>query len=245
MNSRHSLIALSIALATAPLAAQAHEKGGIHATRGNTAVDSFDIVHADVTADGGDLVFRQRLAGQAGSVQPQPAGQLAGAPVASYVWPTNLDPGSVGFEAGTGILALAVTSHPDFDDTPLYDETGDGDYGNDGLNWHSHWVVLTKSDACAGGLKVRDIPDGETPKLPATWPNLPIFIDSPSYRPAMKAKEVTVRLPLADLGLPQDLRFDAVTAGLQVNQNVHAPLLCVTDVRDIASGDLSLPGQLR
>ena len=38
--------------------------------------------------------------------------------------------------------------------------------------------------------------------------------------------------------------FDGVTAGLQVNANIHAPLLCVTDVFDIASGDLSLPGKL-
>jgi hypothetical protein len=29
-----------------------------------------------------------------------------------------------------------------------------------------------------------------------------------------------------------------------VNTNIHAPLLCVTDVFDIASGDLSLPGAL-
>lgn len=37
----------------------------------------------------------------------------------------------------------------------------------------------------------------------------------------------------------------AVTAMLRVNENVHAPLFCVTDVFDIASGDLSLPGKVR
>ena len=35
-------------------------------------------------------------------------------------------------------LALAATSHPDFDDTPLEDEDGDGNPGNDGAKWHSH-----------------------------------------------------------------------------------------------------------
>ena len=38
--------------------------------------------------------------------------------------------------------------------------------------------------------------------------------------------------------------FDGVTAGMRVNVNVHAPLLCVTDVFDVASGDLSLPGKV-
>ena len=31
---------------------------------------------------------------------------------------------------------------------------------------------------------------------------------------------------------------------LKVNANIHAPLLCVTDVFDVASGDLSLPGKI-
>ncbi len=118
--------------------------------------------------------------GVAGAETPEPAGAVGGAPVLSYVWPTSLDPSSVGFEAGTGILALAATSHPDFDDTPLVDENQDGDPANDGLIWHSHWVVLTPTEACgAGALAVRDIPEGETPRLPATWPGFPIFLDSP------------------------------------------------------------------
>ena len=38
--------------------------------------------------------------------------------------------------------------------------------------------------------------------------------------------------------------FDAVTAELQVNVNVEVPLLCMTGVHDVASGDLSLPGRV-
>ena len=37
--------------------------------------------------------------------------------------------------------------------------------------------------------------------------------------------------------------YDGVTAGLRVNADLHAPLLCVVDVFDVASGDLSLPGR--
>jgi len=44
----------------------------------------------------------------------------------------------VGFDPKSGILALTVTSHPDFDDTPLIDENNDGDPANDGKTWHSH-----------------------------------------------------------------------------------------------------------
>ncbi len=117
--------------------------------------------------------------GKSGAQKPAAHGSLGGAPVYAYVWPTSLDPSSVGFEAESGILALAATSHPDFDDTPLYDENGDGDLANDGDLWHSHWVVLTGNEACGeGALAVKDIAEGTAPKLPLTWPGLPIFIDS-------------------------------------------------------------------
>jgi len=105
---------------------------------------------------------------------------LARGQVFSYVWPTTLDSSSVGFESKAGILAFAVTSHPDFDGTPLYDENRDGRLDNDGDLGHSHWVVLQPYDACGkGALKVVDIPAGAKPRVPKTWPGLPILIDSP------------------------------------------------------------------
>ena len=110
---------------------------------------------------GDELVFRMAVSGEAGKSRPAPSGKLAGATVYSYVWPTSLDSAVIGFAADQGILAFAVTSHPDFDDTPLLDENGDGDKANDGDLWHSHWVVLVPDDACgAGMLKVKDIPEG-------------------------------------------------------------------------------------
>src|SRR5690606_7781186 len=172
-------------------------------------------------------------------------GRLGGALVYSYVWPTSLDSSAVGFDERQGILALAATIHPDFDDTPLYDEDGDGDKKNDGTRWHSHWVVLVKDERCGpGGMKVRDIPKGAKPKLPATWPGLPILIDSPGYTPVFEGPMVHVRLPLRDVGAPSDFRFDGVTSSLQVNASVHDPLLCINRVFDVASGDLSLPGSV-
>lgn len=203
---------------------------------------SFDILSAEVTRSGDTVTFRMAMAAEAGADRPAPVGGLAGAPVHAYVWPTSLDPSAVGFDGGTGILALAATSHPDFDDTPLYDENGDGDRANDGLDWHSHWVVLTPSEACGpGALSVRDIPEGETPALPPTWPGLPLFIDSPEARPAFDGPVISVSLPLAGA---EGASYDGVTSALRVDANLHAPLLCVTDVFDVASGDLSLPGRI-
>lgn len=148
----------------------------------------------------------------------------------------------MGFEPGSGILALALTSHPDFDDTPQLDENSDGDKANDGGLWHSHWVVLTKDATCGpSGLKVRDIPEGTKLKLPATWPGAPIYIDSPGYDLRVNNDVTQIRVPLAAVGFPASFNYDGVTAALQVNADLHNPLLCVSSVWDVASGDLSLP----
>lgn len=206
---------------------------------------SFDILAAHVHRNGRTVTFHMTTNGVAGDEKPDAVGQLAGAPVYSYTWPTSLDPATVGFEAKTGILALAATSHPDFDDTPLFDEDGDGDPANDGTRWHSHWVVLTPTEACGeGALGVRDIPEGETPALPKTWPGLPLFIDSPGYTPLFDGPEISVTVPFDDSDALAEAAYDGVTAALRVNANIHAPLLCVTDIFDVASGGLSLPGRI-
>ncbi|NQZ73341.1 MAG: hypothetical protein HRT60_09750 [Dinoroseobacter sp.] len=205
----------------------------------------FDIVAAHVHREGRTATFHMTLAGDAGSETPEPTGALGGAPVLSYVWPTSLDPSAVGFEGGTGILALAATSHPDFDDTPLFDENGDGNLTNDGAEWHSHWVVLTPTEACGeGALGVRDVAEGETPDMPATWPGLPIFIDSPGFTPVFNGPEVIINVGFSDAAALDGASYDGVTSALRVSANIHAPLLCVEDVFDIASGDLSLPGRV-
>ena len=219
------------------------QPGAILSDTATDVVADFDILAAHAHRTGQTVTFHMTTAGTAGATTPDPAGELGGAPVLSYVWPVTLGPQAVGFEPDTGILALAATSHPDFDDTPLYDENADGDLTNDGGDWHSHWVVLTPNDACGdGALSVRDIPEGATPALPATWPGLPLFIDSPDFTPLFDGPEISLTVALPANTDIAGTGYDGVTAALRVNANIHAPLLCVTDVFDVASGDLSLPG---
>jgi len=227
---------------TVSLPAYAH---GIEGEQGNTKLAAFDIVQARVEASDSWLTFKMSVSHKAGKSKPTPTGKLEGSNVFSYVWPTKIDSSIVGFEKGQGILSMAITSHPDFDDTPLFDENADGDLGNDGTVWHSHWVVLVPDNACGeGALKVKDIPAGSQPKLPLTWPGLPILIDSPGYSPLINKKEVSVRVPFRNARELQGIAFDGVTSGLRVNESAHAPLLCVVNVFDVASGDLSLPGTI-
>lgn len=237
-----------LVLASASTAALAHDTaphaGGIAVAPAAAVRADFDIVHAKIRTKKNVAIFHMAVSGQAGKTRPAATGKLAGSDVFSYVWPTTIDPYEVGFEKGAGILAMAVTAHPDFDDTPLYDENGDGRLDNDGNLWHSHWVVLQPNEACGkGALAVVDIPEGARPRLPKTWPGFPILLDSPGWSPTLDAETVEVRVPFEDIGVVENARFDGVTAGLRVNASVHAPLLCVADVFKIASGKLSLPGQ--
>jgi len=204
---------------------------------GNQAVlASFDIIETRIVTDHGHAVFRTRVRADAGKATPRATGAFAGSEVYAYVWPTSLDSAEAGFEKGQGILALAVTFHPDFDDAAYGGKNRD--------RWHPHWVVLNEDKACPGGLKVKDIPEGTKPKLPETWPGAPILIDSPDYKTELKADLVEVHIPLDRIGALATASFDGATAGLRVNANLHAPLLWVTDVHKIASGTLSLPGKV-
>jgi len=201
---------------------------------------AFDITFAEASTDGRLATFVMEVTGEIGSRLPAVTGQLTGAKVDAYVWPTKLDPENVGFAAGSGILALAITAHPDFDDTPLFDENGDGNPSNDGAGWHSHWVVLGEEARCGAGLKVRDVSPG-VDVLPDTAPGLPLALDSPGMTPLMAGNRVNITMPLANAGFAE---FDAVTAELQVNEQGEAPLLCVIGVRKVLSGDLSFPGKI-
>ena len=245
-------VAASVALSTSAIADGNHASHAHHASEQADAVVSltdatkvaaFDIVAAHVHQAGNTVVFHMTTNGVAGKETPAPIGEVAGAPVWSYVWPTSLDPSVVGFDAGAGILAMVATSHPDFDDTPLFDENGDGDVSNDGGTWHSHWVVLAPTEACGpGALAVKDIPEGAEPNLPTTWPGFPILLDSPGFTPVFDGPEITINAAVS--GEVAGVNYDGVTAALRVNDSIHAPLLCVSDVFDVASGDLSLPGRV-
>jgi hypothetical protein len=220
-------------IANAGVAASAHDVTGKADAKVNA---SFDILVAKAETKGNLVTFSMMTRGITGAEKPKATGKFAGSSVYAYVWPTKVDPESVGFEKGAGILAAAVTAHPDFNDEPLF--------ANNGADWHFHWVVLTKDASCGpAGLKVRDIEPGAKPKLPKTWPGAAIFIDSPGYQPRFKETTVSVTVPFESPEIAASVAFDGVTTALKVNGNLHAPLLCVSDVFKIGSGDLSLPGK--
>lgn len=231
----HPLLLAAALLAGSASGAAAH---GIEAKADASVPPAFDITAAEATTDGRLATFSMEVTGEAGSQRPEKTGKLAGSKVDAYVWPTRLDPAAIGFAKGSGILALAITAHPDFDDTPLFDENNDGDPANDGAGWHSHWVVLGEDATCAGGLKVRDVAPGQD-LLPTTAPGLPLALDSPGMSPLIKGSTVRITVPVAGA---ENVNFDAVAAHLQVNAKGKAPLLCVTGTYKVASGNLSLPG---
>lgn len=225
-----------------------HDHGAITSAADKAKVAAFDILSAKVERKGRIITFHMSANATAGSAVPAATGDFAGSSIWAYVWPTSLDPDVVGFEGDTGILALAATNHPDFDDTPLFDENVDGDTDNDGANWHSHWVVLVPNEACGiGALAVRDIPEGSSPRMPATWPGVPMFLDSPGYTPVFDGPSISINVALAnaDAAVIDGASYDGVTSALRINTDLHAPFACVTDVFDIASGDLSLPGKVQ
>ncbi|MGX7705569.1 hypothetical protein [Methylobacterium sp. Gmos1] len=208
----------------------------IRAQPNEAVLASFDIVETTIVTRGDTAVFTTRVRGEAGKDKPDATGRFEGSSVYAYVWPTTLDSGAIGFDKAQGIVALAVTFHPDFDDA-----------ANGGVNrhvWHPHWVVLAKDSVCGGGLKVVDIPQGAKPKVPPTWPKVPLLIDSPDYPTTFRGDAVQVEIPVSLITGIKGANFDGVTSGLKVNGNLHAPLLCVSDVFKVASSNLSLPGKV-
>lgn len=237
LNQNHLKIMLMGLVFITGLSAHSHGKNGIETKSDKKVKPAFDIINTKITTEGNVATFEIEVNGKAGTDKPAKTGKFAGARVFSYVWPTSIDPAEVGFEGKSGILALAVTIHPDFNDTPLFE--------NDGSKWHTHWVVLTPDEACGPkGMKVKDIAEGTKPKLPKTWPGVPLFIDSPGYLPRFSGKTVKVKVPFDNIAAVESSKFDGVTSGLRVNESVHAPLLCIENIFKVASGDLSLPGQV-
>lgn len=230
------LLAGALIAGTLSLWASASHAHSVKAQPTEAVHAAFDIIETTIVTKGDRAVFSTRVRGDAGSEKPTSSGKFEGSDVYAYVWPTSLNSSDVGFDKDQGILALAVTFHPDFDDAA---------YGGKNRDvWHPHWVVLAQDKACDGGLKVVDIPDGAKPKVPKTWPGVPLLIDSPEYPTTFKGASVDVEIPLSLISGIKGAKYDGVTAGLKVNGNLHAPLLCVSNVFKVASGDLSLPGEV-
>ena len=211
--------------------------------------DDFKINEVNVThnADLGVTIWEISVDGTAGKTTPKKAGQLDSAPVLGYVFPTSLQPTDVGFNQTDGIVALALTSHPDFDDTPLWDENNDKDYANDGVVWHPHWVILHEDKRVNGGLSVKQFKKTDkTVVLPPTNSGMPMYMDSPGY--PVKTKENTIKVIVPDYRINNrtDFGYDGVTAFMKVNtSNEILPMLGVYEVFSVASGDLSLPYKVK
>ena len=202
----------------------------------------FDItdVYVKKNSELNQLIFTIEVAGNAGATVPIAIGSLDGAPVFGYVIPTTLNSSDVGFDPTEGIVALALTSHPDFDDTPLWDENMDMDYTNDGIVWHPHWVLLVNDTKVPGGLSVKAT--SGTSILPPTNPGMPMYMDSPGFQVTWSANKISCAVPLSRMNNQDNFNYDGVTALMNVNtSDPLLPLLGVYDVYSIASGDLSLP----
>lgn len=189
------------------------------------------------------LIFEQTVKGTAGKTLPKPKESVDGAPVVGYVFPTTLTPEDAGFGKVKGILALAVTSHPDFDDTPLWDENNNLNYGDDGIVFHSHWVVLVKDNPVPGGLSVKQFnKTDKTVVLPPTHPDMPLYLDSPGFSIVLSGNKLRVLVPAQRIRSKTDFKFDGVVAYMQVNATENnLPMLGVYQAYSVSSGNLSLP----
>lgn len=199
---------------------------------------SLEVSAASVTYEAalGGFLFTMDVGGEAGGLSPVAAGGVDGAPVLGYVFPTTIPPSALGFVEADGILALAVTSHPDFDDTPYWDESRDGDYANDGAVYHAHWAVLSSDTDSPGGFSV--LGEANASVLP---PTAPMELDSPGYHTFAQGGRLTVVVPGWHLRGVDGFRFDALSAAMRVDTSGSGPVLRVEAAFNVLSGDLSLP----
>lgn len=203
--------------------------------------ESFNLVNTsvDYLEEIDSLIFSMTTLAPAATSTVMPIGEVNGAPVLGYVFPTNVSPNAVGFKnIDDGILALAVTTHPDFDDTPLWDENANGDFLDDGVVYHTHWVALVPDEASQAGLSVPYTLDKSN--LPPTAP-MPMYLDSPNFHAYASDNTLRVIVPTQRVNNITSFNFDGVTATMNVDTTGEGPVLRVNGVIDVQSGDLSLP----
>ncbi len=185
------------------------------------------------------LIFSVYTEGNAGTKTVTPLGQVDGAPVLGYVFPTTIEPIDVGFKNITdATIALAVTTHPDFDDTPLWDENNNNNYQDDGVVYHTHWVALVADDYSAAGLSVPS--SFNLSDLPPTAP-MPMYLDSPNFHAFAQGNLLRIIVPANRVNGVTEFNFDTVTAEMNVDLSGEGPVLRVNKLFDVLSGNLTLP----
>jgi hypothetical protein len=80
------------------------QEGAIRSDADAAKTASFDILAAHAHREGNVATFHMTTNGIAGADVPMATGALGGAEVLSYVWPTSLDPSSVGLKAAQASL---------------------------------------------------------------------------------------------------------------------------------------------
>ncbi|MFT5757433.1 MAG: hypothetical protein ACI9LM_002167 [Alteromonadaceae bacterium] len=184
------------------------------------------------------LIFSVHTEGNAATKTVNKRGQVDGAPVVGYVFPTTIEPKNVGFKnIAEATLALAVTTHPDFDDTPLWDENNNGNYQDDGIIYHTHWVALVNDDKSAAGISVPTSLDKSN--LPPTAP-MSMYLDSPDFHAFAQGNLLRIIVPVQRINGITDFKFNSLTARMNVDLSDGHPVLRVNEVFDTLSGNLSL-----
>lgn len=220
--------------------------------KSNIVEADYKIVAASVTHNKkwAQMESEIQVQGKAGRSVSKPAGQMHGAPVDGYVFPTTLKSEDTGFSPTEGIVALALTAHADFDDTPLWDEDGDSNYDNDKIVWHPHWVVLVEDKRVDGGLSVKEFKAGNpSVVLPKTNPGMPMYMDSPGFQVITEDNAIRVVVPDYRVRFKTNFKYDAVAAYMQIDTgggNAHTaagymPMLGVYKVYSVLSKKLTLP----
>lgn len=236
-----------VALLAAQISAYACDKCKAYEQSDDFKIKSASVIH---NKKFGTLEFEITVAGNAGKTTPTPIGKLDMAPVLAYVFPTTLKAEDIGFKSTEGIVALALTSHPDFDDSPLWDENADGNFDNDGIVWHPHWVVLVEDKRVKGGLAVKEHKSAEKIAKPATAPNMPMYMDSPGFPVVTDGSTIRVSVPAYRIKNKVQFNYDAVTCYLEVSapakgMSIEKPMLGVYNVFSILSKNLTLPHKVK
>ena len=75
---------------------------------------------------------------------------------------------------------------------------------------------------------------------------MPMYMDSPGFHVVTKGNKITVVVPDYRMNYQLDFKFDAVACYMQVNTEMKGkPMLGVYEVYSVASGDLSLPYEVK
>lgn len=248
MDVKKELLIAFFMLLILPFSGWACDKCKLYAQSPDFKIKGAQVIH---NKKYGTLEFEITVEGKAGNTKPTAIGKLDMAPVLAYVFPTTLKAEDVGFSATEGIVALALTSHPDFDDSPLWDENADGNFNNDGLNWHPHWVVLVKDNRVKGGLAVKEYKKADQVTMPKTAPDMPMFMDSPGFPVVTDGNTIRVSVPVYRVNNKIDFSYDAVTCFLKVSAPegemamMDIPMLGVYDVFSTLSKELTLPYKVK